>query len=118
MNISTRLRLLSTKNTLRGNVAQILLNNVDSTDNVEIVRYMKDIANNGCAYVMVKGMVYHNEIQNFYNRHIEEIDRMVWMYECNKENTKIEIVSNAKVSHAWWAFEMTVKTLMDIFHIR
>ena len=117
MRISSKLRLLSMRNNLQGEVAKIIFDNVDEDTNISIIRFMKDIVNNGCAYSYLKGLQYHKEMQDFYSRNKQDIDLAIFLYETSR-NSKLDIAGNKESEHAWFAVEEVVKELMNKLYVK
>lgn len=116
MRISTRLRLISLKNNLKADVAKIVLNNVEDKSDKSIARWMRDVDLNGCAYMTIRGLTYHNEIQKFYKDNQRDIDLIVSAYEDN-ETTKTMVVGNKDSVYTWQAFEYIINEFMLSMHI-
>ena len=107
---------MSLKHGLRGAVAKIILDNLDYEDDIIIGRWMRDVSLNGVAYSDVKGMRYHNELVDFYNKHSMDIEVLVWDYETGP-NGPITINGSKESAYAWYAFETTICHLMNVLHI-
>lgn len=117
MRISTKLRILSMKNGIRGNVAKIILNNVENGTDIEIARWIKDVVNNGCAYSNVKGLRYHLELEDFYKKNETDIELIVFLYETSP-NTISEKVDEHHGKRSWFAFEQMLAELMIKLNIK
>lgn len=116
MTYATKLRLLSMRNDLKADVAHLILENtIDSHSDLDIARYMNDVLNNGCAYMNIFGLRYHEEIIEFYNKHQHEIDLKVWLFETSRNGKTIEVFGDKRSKYAWFAFEQTVAEMMTNF---
>lgn len=113
MMIGTKLRLLSMKRGLLGEVAKIILSNVRHQDDNSFREWMKDVINNGCAYSSILRFQTNNELHNFYERNKNEIELKVWLHE-TENNQALEVIGDQNNVYAMFAFEKTIEKLYAI----
>lgn len=118
MKITTRLKLLSIKKGIRGDVATIVLRNVNSNDPYDIARWMKDVVNNGVLTSPIHGFYDRDEILSFHIRNQMDIELIMFQYRIDK-NIIIKPMSEPamKVEEACVAFEQTILYMMKQFKL-
>lgn len=112
MKISTRLRLLSMKKGIKGEVASLILKNTKTEDPIEIARWMKDVANNGLAYSAVDGLQYGEDFRRFHKRHEQDIQIVMIAYRIQK-GIIVRQSRHSDVEEVCIAFDEALIEIMD-----
>jgi hypothetical protein len=114
---------LKEENSLKGVVAEILLNEVSDHDNDTIKGFIEDLLNHGCVSGMVGALIYYDDSIKFYDDNEELIEDLVQEqkeslgYSKRSEfisslNGSAEDITQEKNLLSWFAFEETAR---DIF---
>ena len=90
--------------TLKHEVAEIIMDQVEGLDNEEILSAVEEIVTQGCQSGIVAALITYNDTETFFDRHSNEIFELV-------EEAKEEGIINlnefilCKNDLAWFAFE-------------
>ena len=90
--------------TLKHDVAEIILNQVDDMNNEEILEHVAQIINYGCATGMVSTLMTYKDTDEFFNNHSDEILELL---DDDKEEGILDIneIEFNKNWLSWYAFE-------------
>ena len=90
--------------TLKHDVAEIILDQVDGYDNEEILEYVAQIINYGCVSGMVPTLMTYKDTDEFFNNHSDEILELL---DNDKEEGILDMneVEFNKNWLSWYAFE-------------
>ena len=90
--------------TLKHEVAEIIMDQVDGLDNSEILSTVEEIVTYGCQSGIVSALITYSDTEKFFNNHANEIFELI-------EDMKQEGIINmnnfelSKNNLAWFAFE-------------
>ena len=90
--------------TLRHEVVEIIMDQVDGLDNEEILPAVEEMVTYGCQSGIVSALITYSDTEKFFNNHADEIFELV-------EDVKQEGIINmnnftlSKNNLAWFAFE-------------
>lgn len=90
--------------TLKHDVAEIIMDQVDGLDNEEILSTVEEMVTYGCQSGIVTALIYNSDTDKFFNNHADEIFELI---EDAKQGGIIDM-SNFTLSKnnlAWFAFE-------------
>jgi hypothetical protein len=122
------------KDSLRGGVASLVLENAyDNTDSA-VVDFMEDVMQYGCVSGCVTGMIYYHETVKFYDEYREyiydlmldlgmdeELERMGLISDCENDEEMEELydihADGEKNRLAWMAFEIITGELYNDFEL-
>ena len=96
--------------TLKHEVVEIIMDQVDGLDNSEIFPAVEEIVAQGCQSGIVTALITYSDTEAFFDRHANEIFELV-------EEAKEEGIINlnefilCKNDLAWFAFEMTAQEI-------
>ena len=96
--------------TLKHEVVEIILDQVDGLDNEEIFSAVEEIVTHGCATGVVPALITYDDTDKFFDNHADEIFELI-------EDAKQEGIINmnnfelSKNNLAWFAFEMIVQEI-------
>ena len=96
--------------TLKHEVVEIIMDQVDGLDNNEILPAVEEIVTYGCQSGVVTALITYNDTEAFFDRHANEIFELV-------EEAKEEGIINlnefilCKNDLAWFAFEMIAQEI-------
>ena len=96
--------------TLKHDVAEIIMDQVDGLDNEEILSTVESIVTYGCQSGVVSALITYSDTEAFFDRHANEIFELV-------EEAKEEGIINlnefilCKNDLAWFAFEMIAQEI-------
>ena len=90
--------------TLKHDVVEIIMDQVDGYDNDEILEYVAQIINYGCASGMVPALITYKDTDEFFNNHSDEILELL---DNDKEEGILDIneIEFNKNWLSWYAFE-------------
>ena len=90
--------------TLKHDVAETILDQVDGYDNEEILEYVAQIVNYGCASGIVTSLMTYKDTDEFFNNHSNEILELL---DNDKEEGILDIneIEFNKNWLSWYAFE-------------
>ena len=90
--------------TLKHDVAEIILNQVDGMNNEEILEYVAQIINYGCVSGIVPALMTYKDTDEFFNNHSDEILELL---DNDKEEGILDMneVEFNKNWLSWYAFE-------------
>ena len=90
--------------TLKHDVAEIIMDQVDGYDNEEILEHVAQIINYGCVSGIVSALITYSDTEKFFDNHANEIFELI-------EDMRQEGIINmnnfelSKNNLAWFAFE-------------
>ena len=90
--------------TLKHEVVEIILNEVDELDNDEILPAVEDIVTYGCQSGIVSALITYNDTDKFFNNHADEIFELV------EDAKQMDLINMndfilSKNNLAWFAFD-------------
>ena len=90
--------------TLKHDVAEIILNQVDGYDNEEILEHLAQIVNYGCVSGIVSALITYSDTEKFFDNHSDEILELL---DNDKEEGILDIneIEFNKNWLSWYAFE-------------
>ena len=90
--------------TLKHEVAEIIMDQVDGLDNEEILSTVEEMVTYGCASGIVLALIYNSDTDKFFNNHTDEIFELI---EDAKQEGIIDMnnFTLSKNNLAWFAFE-------------
>ena len=95
--------------TLKHEVVEIIMDQVDGLDNNEIFSAVEEIVTYGCATGVVPALITYEDIENFFDRHVDEILDLLNEV---KEYGEITFELNRN-NLAWFAFEETLNRIYN-----
>ena len=96
--------------TLKHEVVEIIMDQVDGLDNEEIFSAVEEIVTHGCATGVVPALITYDDTDIFFNNHADEIFELI-------EDAKQEGIINmnnfelSKNNLAWFAFELIAQEI-------
>ena len=96
--------------TLKHEVAEIILDEVDGLDNKEVFPAVKEIVTYGCQSGIVTSLVYYKDTEAFFNRHVDEILELI---EDAKQTMDMNYIEFSRNNLSWFAFEIIAQ---EIYH--
>ena len=94
--------------TLRHEVVEIILDQVDGLENEEILSAVKEIVTYGCQSGIVTSLVYYKDTEAFFNRHVDEIFELI---EDTKQTMDMNYIEFSRNNLAWFAFEIIAQEI-------
>ena len=90
--------------TLKHEVAEIIMDQVDGLNNEEILSTVEEIVTYGCQSGIVSALITYSDTEKFFNNHVDEIFELV---EDAKQEGAIDMnnFTLSKNNLAWFAFE-------------
>ena len=98
--------------TLKHEVAEMILNQVDGLDNEEILSTVEEMVTYGCQSGIVTALITYSDTEAFFDRHTNEIFELI-------EDAKQEGIINmnnfelSKNNLAWFAFETIAQEIYN-----
>ena len=89
--------------TLKHEVVEIILNEIEGIEDDEILSAVEKIVNYGCQSGIVTSLVYYKDTEAFFNRHVDEILELI---EDAKQTMDMNYIEFSRNNLAWFAFEI------------
>ena len=96
--------------TLKHEVVEIILNEVEGIEDDEILSTVEEIVNYGCQSGIVASLVYYKDTEAFFNRHVDEILELI---EDAKQTMDMNYIEFSRNNLSWFAFEIIAQ---EIYH--
>lgn len=101
--------------TLKHDVCEIIVNELesryDTSNNEEVIEYVRNIQQYGCASGIVNNMIYYRDTTAFFNDHADEIFTL--LNECIEEGmTDANNITFSRNELAWWSFEIVTNEIL------
>ena len=94
--------------TLKHEVIEIILNEVEGIEGDEILSTVENIVTYGCQSGIVASLVYYKDTEAFFNRHVDEIFELI---EDAKQTMDMNYIEFSRNNLAWFAFEITAQEI-------
>ena len=102
--------------TLKHEVAEIILNEIEGIEDDEILSTVEEIVTYGCQSGIVSALITYNDTDKFFNNHVDEIFELV---EDMRQEGMIDM-NNFELSKnnlAWFAFETIAQEIYQEMEI-
>lgn len=101
---------------LKSEVAEIILDHLDSDTRESLKVFFKDLFYSGCVSGMISPLIYYKDTHAFYDRHYNEIEELREELE-SSFGEALQIKSDLKNYFAWLAFEETARKIAEDLNI-
>ena len=96
--------------TLKHEVIEIILNEVEGIEDNKILSTVEEIVNYGCQSGIVASLIYYKDTEAFFNRHVDEILELI---EDAKQTMDMNYIEFSRNNLSWFAFEIIAQ---EIYH--
>lgn len=94
-----------------------VINDLLNEDEDYIISHMKDVLNHGCVSGCVSGLIYYKDTYEFFDEHYNDIMDLIAEYADEGLGFDIMADFNVKNTGAWFAYEETVRRLLNELEI-